>query len=89
MVLAKNMAAQKKATECSLRIVWILGKHKKLFSDAEIVRECMIQMAETLFDGRQRDEIINKIKQIPLSNSSTMEEQNYWLKIFYCNWMKD
>ena len=74
IVLANTMTAQEKATECSLRIVWILGKHKKPFSDAEIVRECMIQMAETLFDGKQRDEIINKIKQIPLSDSSAMRK---------------
>ena len=36
-------------TEFSLRIAWVLGKHKKPFSDAEIVRECMVQIAETLF----------------------------------------
>ena len=70
MVLANTMTAQEKATECSLRIAWILGKHKKPLSDAEIVGKCMVQMAETLFDGKQRDEIITKIKQIPLSDSS-------------------
>ena len=70
MVLANTMTAQEKVTECSLRIAWILEKHKKLFSDAEIVGECMVQMAETLFDGKQRDEIITKIKQIPLFDSS-------------------
>ena len=32
----------------------------------------MMQIAETLFDGKQRDEIITKIKQIPLSDSSAM-----------------
>ena len=32
----------------------------------------MVQMAATLFDGKQRDEIITKIKQIPLSDSSAM-----------------
>ena len=60
MVFANTLTAQKKATECSLRIAWILGKQKKPFSDAEIVSECMIQTAETVFDGKQRDEIINK-----------------------------
>ena len=73
MVLANTMNAQEKATECSLRIAWISGKQKKPFSDAEIVGECMMQMAETLFDGKQRDEIITKIKQIPLSDSSAMK----------------
>ena len=72
MILANTMTAQEKATECSLRIAWILGKHKKPFTDAEVVKECMIQTAETLFDGKQRDEIIDKLKQIPLSDSTAM-----------------
>ena len=72
MVLANTITAQEKTTKCSLRIAWILGKHKKPFSDAQIVGECMVQMAETLFDGKQRDEITTKIKQIPLSDSSAM-----------------
>ena len=72
MILANTMTAQEKATACSVRIAWVLGNHKKPFSDAEIVGECMVQMAETLFDGKQRDEIITKIKQIPLSDSSAM-----------------
>ena len=72
MVFANTMTAQEKATECSLTMAWILGKHKKPFSDAKIVSECTIQTAETVFDGKQRDKIINKIKQIPLSDSSVM-----------------
>ena len=72
MILANTMTAQEKATECSLRIAWILGRHKKPFTDAEVVKECMIQTAETLFDGKQRDEIIDKVKQIPLSDSTAM-----------------
>ena len=32
----------------------------------------MIQTAETLFDGKKRDEILGKIKQIPLSDSTAM-----------------
>ena len=54
MVLANIMTAQEKATECSLRIAWILGKHKKPFSHAEIMGECIIQIAEIVFDGKQR-----------------------------------
>ena len=38
MILANMTTAQEKATECSLRIAWILGKHKKPFNDAEIVK---------------------------------------------------
>ena len=72
MILASMMTAQEKATECSLRIAWILGKHKKPFNDAEIVKECMIQTAEALFDGNKKDQILGKIKQILLSDSTAM-----------------
>ena len=49
-ILINSMTIQEKATECSLRIAWILGKHKKPFIDAEIVKECMLETVETLFD---------------------------------------
>ena len=68
MVLANTITPQEKATKCSLRIAWILGKHKS----PSVIQQCMVQMAETLFDGKQRDDIITKIKQIPLSDSSAM-----------------
>ena len=72
MILANMTTAQEKATECSLKIAWILGKHKKPFNDAEIVKECMIPTAETLFNRKKRDKILDKIKQIPLSDSTAM-----------------
>ena len=72
MILANTMTAQEKTTECSLRIAWISGKHKKSFTDAEVVKECKIQTSETLFDDKQRDKIIDKVKQIPLSDSTAM-----------------
>ena len=37
-ILVTSMTQQQKATECSLRVVWILGKYKKPFSDAEIMK---------------------------------------------------
>ena len=49
-ILINSMTIQEKATECFLRIAWILGKHKKPFIDAEIVKECMLETVETLFD---------------------------------------
>ncbi|XP_047493495.1 protein FAM200B-like [Penaeus chinensis] len=72
IVLASTMTAQERAVECSLRIAWILGKHKKPFADAEVVKECMLETVDTLFDGRQKNEIKDKIKQIPLSDSTSM-----------------
>ena len=34
-----HLIQQQKATDSSLRVVWILGKHKKPFSDAEIIHD--------------------------------------------------
>ena len=50
-ILVTSMT-QQKATECSLRVVWILGKHKKPFSDAEIIKECMTEVMDTMFEGK-------------------------------------
>ena len=49
-ILINSMTIQEKATECFLRIAWILGKRKKPFTDAKIVKECMLETVETLFD---------------------------------------
>ena len=71
-ILSNSMTVQEKATECSLRIAWILGKHKKPFTDSEIVKECMLETVETLFDDKMKSEIKEKIKKIPLSDSTSM-----------------
>lgn len=60
------MTQQQKATECSLRVAWVFGKHKKPFSDAEIIKEVM----DTMFEDKQKAEMTAKIKQIPLSDST-------------------
>ncbi|XP_044133327.1 zinc finger BED domain-containing protein 5-like [Bufo gargarizans] len=64
------MSQQEKTTESSLRVAWILGRHKKPFSDAEIVKECMVEVVEAMFEGKQKEEFQGKIKQIPLSDST-------------------
>lgn len=43
--------------ECSLRIQWILGQHKKPFTDGTIVKKCMDAASETLWDGKERHEV--------------------------------
>ena len=35
-ILVTSMSQREKATETSLRVAWVLAKHKKPFSDAEI-----------------------------------------------------
>ena len=53
-ILDNSMTAQEKAIQCSLRIAWILGKHKKPFADLEIVKEFMLETVETLFDDKMK-----------------------------------
>ncbi|XP_038158921.1 SCAN domain-containing protein 3-like [Cyprinodon tularosa] len=66
-VLSRAFSAQQRANECSLRVAWVLGKHKKPFTDASIVKECMTEIAEALLDGKEKDELCDKIEKIPLS----------------------
>ena len=69
-ILTHSFTAQQRANECSLRVTWILGQHKKPFTDGGVVKECMSAVAETLLDGKQKEELCDKINQIPMSASS-------------------
>ncbi len=69
-MIVRSATQQERATEASLRVAWVLGKHKKPFSDAEIVKECMSEVVTALFEGTQKDDIIKKISQIPCSDST-------------------
>lgn len=69
-ILTPCFTAQQRAHECSLRVAWILGQHKKPFTDAGLVKECMSAVAETSLEGKQKEELCDKIKQIPMSTST-------------------
>ena len=43
-------AAQNKATEAPLRISHLLAKHKKPFTDGDLIKEAMAITAETVFN---------------------------------------
>ena len=70
-VLFHAFTAQQRANECSQKIAWILGQHQKPFTDGGVVMECMNAAAETLLDGKQKDELCEKIKQIPMPRTTT------------------
>ena len=70
-ILVNSITVQEKTEECSLRIDWILGIHRKPFTDSEIVKECMLGTVETLFDDKIKSEIKEKINKIPLSDSTS------------------
>lgn len=73
-ILSHTFTAQQRAHECSLRVAWILGQHKKPFTDGGLVKECMSVVAETLLDGKPKQELCDKIKQIPMSASSATKK---------------
>ena len=47
-VLSKPTTLNKAATEASFRVSHLLAKHKKPFTDGEIVKEAMAITAETM-----------------------------------------
>ena len=62
-IIVTSMTQKQKAT---LRVTWVLGRHKKPFSNTEIVKASMTEVMDTMFEGKQKEEITSKIKQIPL-----------------------
>lgn len=70
-ILTAAATAQEKATAASLRVMFALGKKRKSFMDAEMVKEGAIEMVTELFAGDKiKEEIINRMKQVPLSDTS-------------------
>ena len=42
-ILTHSFTAQQRTNECSLRVAWILGQHKKkTFTEGGVVKECMM-----------------------------------------------
>ncbi|KAF3859894.1 hypothetical protein F7725_000149 [Dissostichus mawsoni] len=70
--LAAYLEEIKRATAASLRVAWILGKNKRPFTDAETVKECMLaSIEEVVADEKIRKSVIDSIKNIPISDTST------------------
>lgn len=67
-LLVRCMSEQEKSTEAALRVCWTLNKHQKPFSDSEIVKECMLEVATALFV--EKNDVITAIQSIPLSARS-------------------
>ena len=70
-IITTAATAQEKATAASLRVMFALGKKGKPFLDAEMVKEGAIEMVAELFAGeKMQEEIINRMKQVPLSDTT-------------------
>lgn len=62
------MNEQQKCAQASLQISWIFGKHMKPFTDADIVKECMLQFVNILFENKKK--IVETFRHIPISAST-------------------
>jgi len=67
-ILNHAMTEQQKCAQASLNISWTLAKHMKPFTDANIVKECILQSANILFENKK--EIIETMSHIPISTST-------------------
>jgi hypothetical protein len=68
-MMNRAMTEQEKCSEASLRISWTLAKHMKPFSDADIVKECMLEVGNALFENKK--DLVDALRHIPLSTSSS------------------
>ena len=60
-------------TNVPLEFAWVKIKINT-FTDGGVVKECMSAVAETLLEGKQKEEFCEKIKQIPMSASSATKK---------------
>ncbi len=51
-----------------------MGQRKNTFTDGGVAKECTTAVAETLLEGKQKQEVCDKIKQIPMSASSATKK---------------
>lgn len=54
-----------------INITWV---NISIFTDGVVVKACMSAVAEILLEGKQKEELCEKIKQIPMSASSATKK---------------
>ena len=64
-------SADKHGTEASLQVSKILAKAMVPYNHAEIVKECMVEVTQTLFPNKP--EVIDKVKAVPLSRMTATD----------------
>ncbi|CAG9839337.1 unnamed protein product [Diabrotica balteata] len=65
------MSQDVSVTRASYEICYLLGKHMKPFTDAEIVKKCSINASNILFEKfSNKTQIISQIRQLQLSDST-------------------
>ena len=66
-LFTKPTTQNKAATEASLRISHLLAKHKKPFTDGDLIKEAMAITAETVFNNfKNKNDIRTALRGVPL-----------------------
>ncbi|XP_078509146.1 general transcription factor II-I repeat domain-containing protein 2B-like [Lissotriton helveticus] len=66
-----QMKESEAVTEASFKICYLLAKHKKPFTDAELMKQCFLSAAEILFDSyTNKASILKEIGALQLSDST-------------------
>lgn len=69
--MSVSMSQDVAVTRASYEICYLLGKHMKPFTDAEIVKECFINASNILFEKfSNKPQIISQIRKLQLSDST-------------------
>lgn len=66
-VLVQGLTTQEKVASASLKASWILARHGRPFTDAELFKDVMISVLEELSTDKSTDALIASVKQVPLS----------------------
>ena len=69
-LMISTFSTTQRVTEASLRATWVLGKHLQPFTSGAIVKECMLEMSDALFESNQKKTILEKIDRVPMSNQT-------------------
>jgi len=89
-VISVAVSQDAAVTTASYEICYILGKHMKPFTDAEIVKECFISASSLLFDKfSNKNQIISEIKKMQLSDSTCIRRIENIAKHIYNRIIED
>ncbi|KAL0146797.1 hypothetical protein M9458_057736 [Cirrhinus mrigala] len=69
-ILVRGLTSQQKVTSASLKASWVLAKHNRPFTDAEVFKEMMVTVLEELDANKSMDGVIESVKQMSLSARS-------------------
>ncbi|KAF3847450.1 hypothetical protein F7725_020478, partial [Dissostichus mawsoni] len=70
--MVRGLTAQQKVTTASLKASWVLAKHNRPFTDAEVFKEVMVTVLEELATDKSMDGVIASVKQVSLSARSAI-----------------